>query len=50
MGWDNIPVRSEKSLYDIAMWVRENDELATYLLETPTEELTAKYAKTAKEK
>ena len=49
MGWDNIPVRSEKSLYDIAMWAQENDELAKYLLGTPTEELTAKYAKSAKE-
>lgn len=49
MGWDNIPVRSEKSLYDLAMWARENDELAKYLLETPTGELTAKYAKSAKE-
>jgi len=49
MGWDNIPVRSEKSLYDIAMWVRENDELEKLILKTPTKELTAKYAKLAKE-
>jgi len=39
MGWDNIPVRSEKSLYDIAMWAREDDALVKYLLETPTTEL-----------
>jgi pyruvate,water dikinase len=39
MGWDNIPVRSEKLLYDLAMWAREDDELAKYLLETPTAEL-----------
>lgn len=53
MGWNNIPVRSEKSLYDLAMWAREHDELAKYLLETPTGELakiTAKSAKDAKEK
>jgi hypothetical protein len=36
MGWDNIPVRSEKSLYDIAMWVRENAALERFILETPT--------------
>jgi pyruvate,water dikinase len=41
MGWDNIPVRSEKSLYDLAMWARQHDELARYLLETPTAELAA---------
>jgi phosphoenolpyruvate synthase/pyruvate phosphate dikinase len=49
MGWDNIPVHSEKSLYDLAMWVQEDVELGKYLLETPTEELTAKYTKSAKE-
>jgi len=42
MGWDNIPVRSEKSLYDIAMWVRENDELEKLILETPTAEVVKK--------
>jgi pyruvate,water dikinase len=41
MGWNNIPVRSEKSLYDIATWVREHDELAKYLRETSTAELAA---------
>lgn len=39
MGWDNIPVRAEKSLYDLAMWVREHDELAKHVLETSTLEL-----------
>ncbi len=42
MGWDNIPVRSEKSLYDIAMWVRENDELENFILTTPTQDLVEK--------
>ncbi|MCE7859808.1 MAG: hypothetical protein DYG86_08490 [Chloroflexi bacterium CFX2] len=41
MGWDNIPARSEKSLYDIAIWAREHDELAKYLLETPSAEVAA---------
>ncbi len=40
MGWDNIPVRSQKSLFDLAMWAKEQDELADFLLETPTEELS----------
>jgi pyruvate,water dikinase len=49
MGWDNIPARSEKSLYDIAMWARENDELEKLILETPIKELTAKYIESTRE-
>jgi pyruvate,water dikinase len=41
MGWDNIPARSEKSLYDLAMWARQDGELTAYLLGTPTESLAA---------
>ena len=41
MGWDNIPVRAEKSLYDLAQWVRQNESLSTFLLATPSEELVA---------
>ena len=43
MGWDNIPVRSEKSLYDIAMWVREDENLTDYILNTPSQELIEKF-------
>jgi phosphoenolpyruvate synthase/pyruvate phosphate dikinase len=39
MGWDNIPVRSEKSLYDIAMWIRENEKLSRYILSTSSHDL-----------
>jgi hypothetical protein len=39
MGWNNIPVRSEKSLYDIAMWGREDEELAAYILNTSAHDL-----------
>ncbi|MBN1304243.1 MAG: hypothetical protein JXA13_07395 [Anaerolineales bacterium] len=39
MGWNNIPVRSEKSMYDIAMWVREDQPLANYITDTPIQEL-----------
>jgi len=49
MGWDNIPVRSEKSLYDLAMWAQENNELAKYLLETSTAKLAKLTAKSAKD-
>lgn len=34
MGWDNIPVRSEKSLYDLAMWIRKDEKLTEYILDT----------------
>jgi phosphohistidine swiveling domain-containing protein len=39
MGWDNIPVQSEKSLYDMAMWCRERQALADVLLKTSSQEL-----------
>jgi len=42
MGWDNIPVRSEKSLYDIAIWVQENNELKKFILTTPSHEMVEK--------
>ncbi len=45
MGWDNIPVRSEKSLYDIAMWAQEDDSLTSYILTTPTQELVEMFEK-----
>ncbi len=42
MGWDNIPVRSEKSLYDIAIWVQENNELKKFILTTPSHDMVEK--------
>lgn len=39
MGWDNIPARAEKSLYDLAQWARERPALAAHVLETPGAEL-----------
>jgi phosphohistidine swiveling domain-containing protein len=44
MGYDSTPIQAEKSLYDLAMWSREHDELAAYLLETPAEQLAAQLA------
>jgi rifampicin phosphotransferase len=32
MGWNNIPVRAEKSLYDLAMWCRERPGLSAAVL------------------
>jgi phosphohistidine swiveling domain-containing protein len=40
MGWDNIPVRADKSLFDLAMWCREHVELARYMLATTSDRLT----------
>ena len=39
MGWDNIPVQSEKSLYDLAAWCRDRTGLAEIVLNTPSHEL-----------
>ncbi len=44
MGYDSIPIQSEKALYDLAVWSREHSELAAYLLETPAEQLAAQTA------
>ena len=44
MGYDSTPIRAEKSLYDVAMWCKEQSELAVYLLETPTAQLAAQLA------
>ena len=35
MGWDNIPIRAEKSLYDLAQWIRQDEKLMQHVLETP---------------
>ncbi|MFN2151763.1 MAG: PEP/pyruvate-binding domain-containing protein [Anaerolineales bacterium] len=45
MGWNNIPVRSEKSLFDLAMWVRKDNGLSEYLLKTSSQELAEKLQK-----
>ena len=36
MGYDTTPVQSEKSLYDLAIWAKDQPELAAYLLEMYT--------------
>ncbi len=44
MGYDSTPIRAEKSLYDAAMWCREQGDLAAYLQETLTEQIAAQLA------
>jgi rifampicin phosphotransferase len=39
MGWDNIPSRAEKSLYDLAKLCQEHEKLGEYVIKTPTGEL-----------
>jgi pyruvate,water dikinase len=39
MGWDNLPARAEKSLWDLAQWMRERPALQAHVLATPGAEL-----------
>ena len=41
LGIENLPLRAEKSLYDLAMWAREHAELADYLERNPAEAICA---------
>jgi len=43
LGFDSAPIRAEKSLYDLAMWARQEGELAEYLAETSGKEIAAAY-------
>ncbi|MBN1247099.1 MAG: phosphoenolpyruvate synthase, partial [Anaerolineae bacterium] len=37
LGFDNIPLEAEKTLYDLAQWTKTQPALASYLAATPTE-------------
>jgi pyruvate,water dikinase len=41
LGFDSSPIRAEKSLYDLAMWARGQDELAGHLARTSGKEIWA---------
>jgi phosphohistidine swiveling domain-containing protein len=41
MGYDSIPIKGEKALFDLALWCRERKPLAAYLAHTPTQQLVA---------
>jgi phosphoenolpyruvate synthase/pyruvate phosphate dikinase len=43
MGYDTIPIQSEKSLYDLAKWVETEPVLRDYLLTTSSEDLAKAY-------
>jgi pyruvate,water dikinase len=42
LGFDSIPIRGEKALYDLAGWCRERTGLAGYLLGAPAEQIAAR--------
>jgi pyruvate,water dikinase len=44
MGWNNIPVQAEKSLYDLALWCREHSALAETLRKTASRDLARQLA------
>ena len=43
LGFDSAPIRAEKSLYDLAMWARQQGELAEYLARTTGKDIAAAY-------
>jgi pyruvate,water dikinase len=43
LGFDSVPIRAEKSLYDLAMGARNDSMLAGYLAQTTSEDLAAAY-------
>ena len=44
MGFDSLPIKGEKALFDLALWCREHPALAGHLTKTPTAELAARWA------
>jgi pyruvate,water dikinase len=43
LGFDSAPIRTEKSLYDLAMWARGHAELADYLTHAAGVEVVSAY-------
>jgi phosphohistidine swiveling domain-containing protein len=41
VGFDSVPIRAEKSLYDLAMWCREREALTAYVLSTSSKQIAA---------
>ncbi|MGE5123613.1 MAG: PEP/pyruvate-binding domain-containing protein [Acidobacteriaceae bacterium] len=44
MGYDSTPIQAEKSLYDLAEWIRTRPQIAAHMLATPSHELVAQLA------
>ncbi len=47
LGFDSAPIQAEKSLYDLAQWVREQPELATALANMSSEQFKEAYREQA---
>lgn len=43
LGFDSSPIQAEKSLYDLAQWVRKQPELATALANISSQQFTSAY-------
>jgi pyruvate,water dikinase len=43
MGFDSLPIKGEKALFDLALWCRERPALASHLTHAPTAELAARW-------
>jgi pyruvate,water dikinase len=41
LGLDSVALRAEKSIYDLAGWVKQREDLCAYLLDTPSEKAAA---------
>ena len=44
MGFDSLPIRVEKSLYDLAHWARTESDLADYLGGSPADQIAGQLA------
>ena len=47
LGFDSVPIRGEKALYDLASWARARPALTRLLLETPADRLAAQVSASA---
>src|SRR5438445_5782444 len=47
LGFDSVPMQAEKSLYDLAQWVRGQPELAAQLASMSSEQFTTVYREQA---
>jgi len=44
LGFDSLPIRAEKSLYDLAIWVNSQNQLAACLAQTSGKDFAAAFA------
>jgi pyruvate,water dikinase len=45
MGFDNIPLKSEKALFDLSKWCQDQPSLTSYLVETPSDKLVKNFVR-----